>query len=299
MARSGGGSITEMKQILFHLAVAVLTLSAQAAETHTLNTEVYEEIRPFRAKLQRMQELTDQGKYVDGMEFIKLGQKVSELSMKANEINKDYWDNLYAMQQTTFDEIAELVLKTDKYLNDVSTELGFADYEKKFHEPVERVHLHLDKNLYVKPEDCSDPVMREDLNRLIMLRKTIYSEFSSIDPKIAVFHVARAESTAVGKARQNDASAKLEKAVTAVKAYQVGTVTKDQVLLDLGSTSTVNTSPNYAEHVYTFQNLPNNQTVQVTVQFDPLDKMAFVTVKKRTSESEGWEEVFRKGQRLD
>lgn len=288
-----------MNKTIFCAVFAVSAVATHAAESYSLNRAVYEEIEPLRAKLQRMQELTDQGKYVNGMEFIKLTEKVSELSMRATEVNKEYWDNLYAMNQPTFDEIGALFLKTDKYLHDVSMKLGSEGYEKKFHEPVERVHLHLDKDLYVRPEDCPDSVMRADLNRLISLRKSIYSKFGSLDPKMAVLHVKEAEATAISKARQNDASSRLEKAVSAVKAYQVGELTKDQAMLDLGAATNVNTSPNYKEHVYLFQNLPNNQTVQLTLQFDSLEKLAFVTVKKRSSENEGWEEVFRKGQRLD
>lgn len=288
-----------MSRTLFRAVFAAFAITTHAAETYSLNKAVYEEIEPLRAKLQRMQELTDQGKYVNGMEFIKLTEKVSELSMRAMEINKDYWDNLYVIHQSTFDEIGALFLKTDKYLNDISTKLGSEEYEKKFHEPLERVHLHLDKEFYVKPEDCQDPGVREDLNRLISLRKSIYSEFDLPDPQMAVLHVKKAEAAAISKARQNDASAKLEKAVSAVKAYQVGELTKDQALLDLGAATNVNTSPNYKEYVYLFQNLPNSQTVQLTLQFDPLDTLAFATVKKRNSENEGWEEVFRKGQRLD
>ncbi|MEY3480853.1 MAG: hypothetical protein RIQ71_1628 [Verrucomicrobiota bacterium] len=288
-----------MSKTLFCAVFAAFAITTHAAETYSLNTAIYEEIEPLRAKLQRMQELTDQGKYVNGMEFIKLGERVAEMTAKANEINKDYWDNLYAMHRTTFDEIATLFLKTDKYLHDVSTKLGFEEYEKKFHEPVERVHLHLNKELFVQSEDCPDPVMRDNLNRLITLRKAIYSKFGPLDPRMATMHVMKAESTAISEARQSEASAKLEKAVSAVKAYQVGKLTKDQALLDLGAATNVNTSPNYREHVYLFQNLPNSQTVQLTLQFDPLDKLAFATVKKRNSENEGWEEVFRKGQRLD
>jgi len=272
---------------------------AHAAETHSLNTAVYDEIEPLRAKLQRMQELTDQGKYVNGREFGELWEKIVEFNMQAAKVNTEYWNNLYAMHRPTFDEIGVLFLKTDNYLNDVSMKLGSEDYEKKFYEPVERVHMHLDKDLYVKPEDCPDPGMREDLNRLISLRKSIYSKFGSLDPEIAVPYVKEAEVTAISTARQNDATTRLEKAVVAVKNYQVGDATKDQVLSDLGAASSVSTLPNYKEHLYLFDNLPNNQTVQLTVQFDPLDKLAFVTVRKRNSETEGWEEVFRKGQRLD
>lgn len=288
-----------MNKTIFCAVFAALAVATHASEAPELNTAVYEEIEPLSAKLQRMQELTDQGKYVDGMEFIKLGQKVSEMTVKANEVNKDYWDNLYAMHRTTFDEIAALVLKTNKYLSDVSTELGFDEYKRKFSEPVEGVHLHLDRELFVQSEDCPDPVMRDNLNRLITLRKLIYSKFGPLDPRMAWLHVMEAESAAINEARQNDASTRLEKAVSAVKAYQVGELTKDQALLDLGAATNINTSPNYKEHVYLFQNLPNNQTVQLTLHFDPLDKLAFATVKKRNSDTEGWEEVFRKGQRLD
>ena len=287
-----------MKQALVCLAMLAF-VPAHAAETHSLNTAVYEEIEPLRAKLQRMQELTDQGKYVNVREFGELWEKIVKLSMQAAKVNTEYWNNLYAMHRPTFDEIGVLFLKTDNYLNDVSMKLGSEDYEKKFHEPVERVHMHLDKDLYVKPEDCPDPSMREDLNRLISLRKSIYSKFGSLDPEIAVPYVKEAEVTAISTARQNDATARLEKAVAAVKNYQVGEETKDQVLSDLGAASNVNTLSTYKEHLYLFDNLPNNQTVQLTVQFDPLDKLAFVTVRKRNSETEGWEEVFRKGQRLD
>jgi hypothetical protein len=287
-----------MRQALLCLAVFAC-ISVHGAETRSLNTAAYDEIKPLRAKLQRMQELTDQGIYVNGREFIELWEKIVNLNMQAVEVNKEYWDNLYAMHRPTFDEIGALFLKTDNYLNDVSMKLGSEDYEKKFHEPVERVHMHLDKDLYVKPEDCPDPGMREDLNRLISLRKSIYSQFGSLDPEVAVPHVKEAEVTAISKARQNDATTRLEKAVAVVKNYQVGDETKDQVLSDLGAASSVNTLPNYKEHLYLFDNLPNNQTVQLTLQFDPLDKLAFVTVRKRNSGAEGWEEVFRKGQRLD
>jgi len=287
-----------MKHALVCLAMLVF-VPAHAAETHSLNTAVYDEIEPLRAKLQRMQELTDQGKYVNGREFGELWEKIVEFNMQAAKVNTEYWNNLYAMHRPTFDEIGVLFLKTDNYLNDVSMKLGSEDYEKKFYEPVERVHMHLDKDLYVKPEDCPDPGMREDLNRLISLRKSIYSKFGSLDPEIAVPYVKEAEVTAISTARQNDATTRLEKAVVAVKNYQVGDATKDQVLSDLGAASSVSTLPNYKEHLYLFDNLPNNQTVQLTVQFDPLDKLAFVTVRKRNSETEGWEEVFRKGQRLD
>jgi len=287
-----------MKTVIIYIIFLIIASTAFSAgdEKYVLNTEIYNQIKPLQERYKRMTDLTNQGRYVDGGEYVNLFNKIMELNAKATAENKEYFDHLYEMNEKKFDEIARLSLKTDTYLDNISVKLGAEQYEQKFHEPVERVYLHMHQNLLLSPDDCPDDSTRDDLNNLISLRKSIYSKLSSLDPRLAASQVQRAEAIAKNKISMQNIVNQLEKNIISIKKFEIGSTTCDQVFSQLGDSKNINQSGDQKTLTYVFQNLPNNQTVQILLQFNGLEKLTFISVKKQIQGSEGWQEVYKKGQ---
>jgi hypothetical protein len=287
-----------MKTVIIYIIFLVIASTAFSSgdEKYVLNTEIYNQIKPLQERYKKMTELTQQGRYVDGGEYVKLFDKIMELNAKATAENTEYFDHLYEMNEKEFDEIARLSLKTDAYLDNISVKLGAEKYEQKFHEPVERVYLHMNQNLLVSRDDCPDDSTRDDLNNLISLRKSIYSKLSSLDPRFAAFQVQRAEAIAKNKISNQNILNQLEKDIISIKKFEIASTTCDQVFSELGDTKNINQSGDQKTLTYVFPNLPNNQTVQILLQFNGLEKLIFISVKKQIQGSEGWQEVYKKGQ---